>query len=74
MVQLPLSTLQGALAYGLLKRRVWAWYLNWAFLLLLLLLPAFFRGAAAILGPLPLVALNAIYFAKRKQLFGLGTT
>ncbi|WP_438003381.1 hypothetical protein WME89_31375 [Sorangium sp. So ce321] len=74
MVQLPLSALQGALAYGLLKRRLWAWYLNWAFLLLLLLLPAFLRRAAAILGPLPLVVLNSIYFAKRRQLFGSGKT
>jgi hypothetical protein len=68
MLQLPLSALQGAVAYGLRKRRLWGWRLNWA---LLVVVPAASLLLRPTSGVLALVwsVLNGVYFAKRRRLF-----
>jgi hypothetical protein len=65
--QMPLAGLGVAVAYGVLKRRAWGWYVNW----LLLVLTA---GAGLLTGAgFGIIVLwcvpNGIYFARRRHLF-----
>jgi len=66
--QIPISAFQCAVAYGLSKRRAWGWYLNWVLLAVTLGLPGS-GGALGAVGRLVMVALNGVYFAKRRALF-----
>ena len=68
-IDLPLSLLQGAVAYGLRERRAWGWYLNWPCLFLVIFASTAGQSAFAGLAGLVALVLHGIYFAKRRSLF-----
>jgi len=68
LLQLPYSGLQAAVGYGLSRRRLWAWYLNWVLMASPLVITTL-TGPFGTIAALVSLLLNGTYLARRRRLF-----